>query len=95
MIEKKCKCCKKPIQVRLSDHRRGWGKYCSKSCKAKKQAQITGIVEPDYRARGRSVNQMKNGRYARSKIGGQAIERHWDGTELFYANFSNEENSDI
>lgn len=42
MINKKCACCGKAITVRLADHRRGWGKYCSKSCKAIKQEQRTG-----------------------------------------------------
>jgi hypothetical protein len=42
MIEKQCRCCKKSMTVRLADHKRGWGKYCSKSCKAKVQEQKTG-----------------------------------------------------
>lgn len=42
MIEKKCQNCKKNIIVRLADHRRGWGKFCSKSCKAIKQEKKTG-----------------------------------------------------
>jgi hypothetical protein len=42
MIEKQCKCCKQPISVRLADHKRGWGNFCSKSCKAKVQEQKNG-----------------------------------------------------
>lgn len=42
MIEKQCKTCKNKMQVRLADHNRGWGNFCSKSCKAKKQEQRTG-----------------------------------------------------
>lgn len=34
MIEKKCERCREPIRVRVADHKRGWGRYCSKSCKA-------------------------------------------------------------
>lgn len=39
VMEKKCRHCDKPITVRVADHRRGWGNYCSKSCKAKRQAR--------------------------------------------------------
>ena len=42
MVDKKCASCKKPIQVRAADVARGWGKFCSKSCKAKKQTQSHG-----------------------------------------------------
>lgn len=33
----KCKCCKQPFEARTADRARGWAKFCSKSCKAKKQ----------------------------------------------------------
>ena len=36
-IQKKCATCGDTMTVRLADHERGWGKFCSKSCKAKKQ----------------------------------------------------------
>lgn len=29
-----CKNCKNPFYARKSDRKRGWGKFCSKSCKA-------------------------------------------------------------
>ena len=29
--------CNLPIKVRVSDLKRGWGKYCDKSCKASEQ----------------------------------------------------------
>ena len=32
---KNCKCCGKEINVRMADHKRGWGNFCNKSCKAK------------------------------------------------------------
>lgn len=41
-IEKHCKCCKKTITVRLADHKRGWGNFCSKSCKAQDQERRNG-----------------------------------------------------
>jgi deoxyadenosine/deoxycytidine kinase len=33
----KCACCKTEFQARIADRNRGWGKYCSKKCKAIKQ----------------------------------------------------------
>jgi len=38
----KCRCCKEEFEARVADVKRGWGKYCSKSCKAIKQEQQTG-----------------------------------------------------
>ncbi|MDX5592540.1 hypothetical protein [Pseudovibrio sp. SPO723] len=29
-----CKCCDKPFKARVSDRKRGWGRFCSKSCSA-------------------------------------------------------------
>ena len=37
-----CKCCAKEFTARLADVRRGWAKFCSKSCKAKTQEARTG-----------------------------------------------------
>lgn len=42
MISKKCAHCNQDMSVRLADHNRGWGKFCSKRCKAKTQVKITG-----------------------------------------------------
>ncbi|MCO5157536.1 MAG: hypothetical protein M9945_12450 [Aquamicrobium sp.] len=33
----KCKCCGSPFEARTADRKRGWAKFCSKSCKAIKQ----------------------------------------------------------
>jgi hypothetical protein len=41
-VEVRCKRCKKPFLARLADRARGWGKFCSKSCKAIKQEARTG-----------------------------------------------------
>ena len=41
-VEVKCKWCKEPFTARVADRNRGWGKFCSKSCKAKKQEARTG-----------------------------------------------------
>lgn len=40
--EVKCACCKQPFMARVADIKRGWGKFCSKSCKATKQEARTG-----------------------------------------------------
>jgi hypothetical protein len=42
MVECNCAWCKKPFQARAADRKRGWGKFCSKSCKAMKQEKRTG-----------------------------------------------------
>lgn len=70
MMVKKCQNCKKEITVREADHKRGWGKFCSKSCKAKKQTQLTGISGPHYKAANMTVSQMQNGKFAKSKFSG-------------------------
>lgn len=42
MTTVKCACCKKEFQARTADVARGWGKFCSKRCKAIKQEARTG-----------------------------------------------------
>ncbi|WP_431145004.1 hypothetical protein [Pseudomonas alvandae] len=37
-----CLRCKQPFVARTADRKRGWARYCSKSCKASKQEQRTG-----------------------------------------------------
>jgi hypothetical protein len=34
--------CNKPMKVRAADIARGWGRFCSKSCKAQEQENRTG-----------------------------------------------------
>lgn len=41
-VEVKCGRCSKPFMARIADRKRGWGKFCSKSCKAVKQEKRTG-----------------------------------------------------
>ena len=38
----KCACCGDLFTARVADRKRGWARYCSKSCKAKKQEAKTG-----------------------------------------------------
>jgi len=43
MVERTCKCgCGVKFMARVADVKRGWGKYASKSCKAKAQEKRTG-----------------------------------------------------
>lgn len=42
MVERKCRCCRSKFLARAADVKRGWGLYCSKSCKAIKQEARTG-----------------------------------------------------
>ena len=41
-IARKCKSCGAEFEARVADVKRGWGLYCSKSCKAIKQEGKTG-----------------------------------------------------
>lgn len=41
MITVKCKACQNDFEARVADRKRGWAKFCSKSCKAKKQESKT------------------------------------------------------
>lgn len=38
----KCKNCGDPFNAREADRKRGWARYCSKSCKAMEQTRRTG-----------------------------------------------------
>lgn len=82
-ITKKCKCCNTEIKVRMADHKRGWGVFCSKSCKAKYQTKVTGISGPHYKASGKSVNDMKNGNYAKSKINRMSFDEYDERKKCF------------
>lgn len=41
-VERKCKGCGRSFLARVADVKRGWGRFCSKSCKAKVQEANTG-----------------------------------------------------
>ena len=42
MVERKCACCGDKFDARVADVKRGWARFCSKSCKAIRQEQRTG-----------------------------------------------------
>lgn len=44
MVSKKCERCDKDMSVRQADINRGWGRFCSKSCKAKQQVNKQGFA---------------------------------------------------
>lgn len=39
----RCKGCGDPFRARVADRKRGWARFCSKSCKAVEQTLRTGI----------------------------------------------------
>lgn len=67
------KSCRKPFTARVADRKRGWGRFCSKSCKAVRQEQRTG----QYRAYLDRVEQR--GRDGWHEAGLAAMEWGWDG----------------
>ena len=81
----KCKCCKSEFEARVADRKRGWGKYCSKSCKAKKQEQRTGQHKAYLR-------NGANEAYYRKEYGGEPQFDRRGNYEGFVAHFSNEDN---
>lgn len=62
MVQRKCRC-GKDFQARAADVKRGWGKFCSKSCKAVEQERRTGQYA-DYLS-GNTATQKKARRSAR------------------------------
>lgn len=48
MVTVKCKCCGNAFEARAADRARGWGKFCSKSCKAIRQVQRGGASGPGH-----------------------------------------------
>lgn len=55
MVKRNCKQCGDPFMARSADVKRGWAKFCSKSCKAKKQETRTGQYR-QYVNRARNVD---------------------------------------
>lgn len=61
----KCCSCRVSFQARIADRKRGWGKHCSKSCKAKKQESRTGQYAAYKNRIDRSVDSMLDTRVNR------------------------------
>ena len=64
MVQKECKACGCPIEVRLADHKRGWGNFCDKSCAAAyKVGKRPGkIINTDLKYHRYKFNQRKEDR---------------------------------
>lgn len=78
-VEVKCERCKTSFMARVADRKRGWGKFCSKSCKAIKQERRTG--------------QFRDYLHQRT-VAAQHAEAEWNGEEMEFANahlYSNED----
>lgn len=60
MVERKCAWCKGPFLARAADVKRGWGKFCSKSCKASRQEKRTG----QYRA----ISEEERGEFSNAHL---------------------------
>lgn len=41
-VDRVCECCKRHFTARSVDVKRGWARFCSKSCKARAQEARTG-----------------------------------------------------
>lgn len=41
-VKVKCANCDEEFLAKVADRKRGWGRFCSKSCKASKQEKKTG-----------------------------------------------------
>ncbi|PVY62214.1 hypothetical protein C7440_1707 [Pusillimonas noertemannii] len=63
----KCKACQSPFEARVADRRRGWGRFCSKSCKAIHQERRSGQyrdwlngADPDHNPEFSNAHQFDN-----------------------------------
>ncbi len=52
MVDTPCKWCGCNMSVRAADVARGWGRFCSKSCKAKNQEKKNGQYKAFMNGRG-------------------------------------------
>lgn len=77
-VTRTCKYCKAPFVARLADVKRGWAKFCSKSCKAKEQERRTG-QNAQYKA-----FKAMNDEEAMHHEACASIEMGWDGHKDAY-----------
>ena len=82
-VEVKCERCQTPFTARVADRKRGWAKFCSKSCKAIKQEQRTHQCR-NYHERSRYAEYQR-------EYGGNPCFSPTGEYEGFTATFSNEE----
>jgi hypothetical protein len=74
-----CKWCHKPFHARQADINRGWGKYCSKSCKASHQEKRTGGQYVDYLMRKLRPQDRKTESERMHDEAMESLEQGWDG----------------
>lgn len=86
-----CARCKNPFMAREADVKRGWAKFCSKSCKAIKQEQRTGQFG-NYRNSGVSREQFLAD--AKEYGGLPNYDRHGNYTGFQSFGFDNTEHQD-
>lgn len=67
-VEVLCKCCKQPFIARVADRKRGWGKFCSKSCKAVKQEARTGQHAEYQERKQRAAEPYEGGEFANAHL---------------------------
>jgi hypothetical protein len=60
MVTVKCESCKGEFKARAADRKRGWGKFCSKSCKATKQEKRTGQYANYIHGKGKVVIESRD-----------------------------------
>lgn len=95
MVECKCanKRCGAVFMARTADRARGWGRFCSKSCKAIKQEQRTGQhADHKHRQHIRDMNGGKSARDLQREFGGIPVfDRHdrYEGFTLGGEGFDN------
>lgn len=90
MTEITCKCgCGKTKKVRTADVKRGWGLFYSKSCKARHQEKRTGQYKKYMNRRSKSDDLFSGTPFVPHS------DEDWYDEEEFYANFSNEDDTDI
>ena len=79
MVQVRCanKRCTRPFFAREADRKRGWGRFCSKSCKAVKQEARTG----QYAAfQQRSQDRFEEDCHEEAM---NAMEEGWDGHKVW------------
>lgn len=60
-VQVNCQRCKTPFMARVADRNRGWGKFCSKSCKAIRQTQrFASGARPKSYTRHDGISPMKH-----------------------------------
>lgn len=47
MRDRKCERCGASFKAKAADVNRGWARFCSKSCKAKKQVSVARVAHQD------------------------------------------------